>query len=134
MCFTCRLNACVQAIFEYCGFKDRPGDPLLPTWPAMQQIIKKQLFKQGEGQHIHESKGKVYPYGCCFTDLGSYISERYAGEHGDEYAKVSLLHEKTLEQRIALLEKRLPGLQSSDIKKPFSVLDPLLLVLCLMVM
>ena len=99
----------------------------------MQELMAKELFKKGQGQHIHESTGKKYPHGCTFTDFGSFVSARYAGEHGDDYAKVSLLHEKTLESRIEMLSNHLPGLRRSDIKNPFSVLDPELLVLCLMV-
>ena len=105
----------------------------MPSWPDMQDMMAEELFKTGAGKHIHESKGKKYPHGCVFTDYGSYISERYAGEHGDSYAKVSLLHEQTLQERIDALEKYLPGLKKADIKRPFSVLDPLLLTLCLMV-
>ena len=69
----------------------------------MKKLMAKELFKHGPGKHVHESKGKHYPHGCAFTDIGSFISERYAGEHGEEFAKVSLVHEKTLEERIAML-------------------------------
>ena len=53
-------------------------------------------------------------------------------EHGGECANVSLLHERTIKERIETLEQLLPGFQSGDVKRPFSVLDPRLLVLCLM--
>ena len=106
-------------------------DPLLPSWDGIQKLMSTHLFKEGAGAHIHKSKAK-HPHGCVFTDLGSYVSERYSGEHGDAYAEVSLRHEKTLEERIQQLETDLPGLRDADIKKPFSVLDPLLLVMCLM--
>ena len=98
----------------------------------MKNLMNKRLFKSGGGQHIHEPKAK-HPYGCAFTDFGSYVSHRYAGKHGDSYAKISLLHEKALRERVDMLALHLPGLKNGDIKSPFSVLDPLLLVLCLMV-
>ena len=122
----------MQTIFEAAGFKDRPGDPLLPAWSGMKKLMAGQLFSTGQGAHIHESQGAKYPHGCVFTDFGSYVSERYAGEHGKSYAKVSMLNEKTLKERIDYLAELLPGLKKQDVKKPFSVLDPLLLVLCLM--
>lgn len=123
----------MQKLLNMCGFKERSGDPILPSWPDMRDLMAEELFKTGAGKHIHESRGNKYPHGCAFTNVASYISERYAGEHGDSYAKVSLQHEQTLEERIEALSKYLPGLKKADIKRPFSVLDPLLLVLCLMV-
>ena len=126
------LFACTQRIFDFVGFKDRPSDPLLPSWDGMKKLMAEHLFQSGDGSHIHKSVGKKSPHGCVFTDLGSYVSSRYAGEHGDAYAEVSLRHEQTLERRIEQLSKYLPGLQEADIKNVFSVLDPMLLVLCLM--
>ena len=98
----------------------------------MQKVMAGQLFSTGQGAHIQQSQGKKFPHGCAFADFGSYVSERYAGEHGDAYAKVSMVHDKTLKERITQLAQLLPGLQQGDVKQTFSVLDPLLLVLCLM--
>ena len=98
----------------------------------MKKLMTEHLFQTGDGCHIHKSVGKKFPHGCVFTDLGSYVSSRYAGEHGDDYAAVSLRLEQTLKQRIEDLLKYLPGLQQADIKKVLNVLDPTLLVLCLM--
>ena len=49
-------------------------------------------------------------HGCVYTNWGQYISRRYVGEHGDDFADVSLLHEKTLEDRIELWKEMLPGI------------------------
>ena len=76
----------------------------------MQKLIQTQLHNEGEGLHIHQSDGVVSPHGCVFTDIGPFISKRYEGIHGAEYAKVSLQHEDLLRKRIRLLTQALPGM------------------------
>lgn len=105
----------------------------MPSWSQMQKLITQVLCEKEGGAHIHESTCLTHPHGCVYTDFGKFVSERYSGKHGDEYAKVSSMHEKKLEERIAELSSHLPGLKDEDIKWSFSVIDPQLLVLCLMV-
>ena len=105
----------------------------MPSWSQMQKLIAQVLNENEGGAHIHESTCETNQHGCVYTDFGKFVSERYSGEHGDEYAKVSQMHEKKLEERIEELRACLSGLKDEDIKWAFSVIDPLLLVLCIMV-
>ena len=72
----------IQEILIAVGFKDRKDDPILPKWESMKQLLDEQLFHEGAGMYIHESASKQKPKGCVYTNVGGYISHRYAGEHG----------------------------------------------------
>ena len=42
-----------QEIFKAAGFEDRLGDPLLPGWDGMLELMSNQTFKEGAGWTAH---------------------------------------------------------------------------------